>query len=62
MAKTIELPNPHKVSEVICVQCGERWFAVRPVGTLLKNLECGGCGYGYVIETGETIVEGRDED
>lgn len=42
-------------SEVICVKCYERWIAVRPSQTLLKDLECSNCGHGYVIETGEEI-------
>ena len=46
---------PHKVSVVICLKCLHRWVAVRPVGTLLKELECKNCGAGYVIETGEDI-------
>lgn len=47
---------PHKVSEVICVKCGHRWIAVRPEDTMLKDLECPGCGVaGYVIETGEEV-------
>lgn len=46
---------PHRVSEVICVKCGQRWFAVRPTATLLKELECNKCGAGFVIETGEII-------
>lgn len=54
----LEKNLPHKVSEVICVQCGKRVICVRPVGTLLKNLECSGCGrVGYIIETGEEIGE-----
>lgn len=49
---------PHKVSEVICVKCVYRWLAVRPVVTLLKDLECPNCRQqGYVIETGEVINE-----
>lgn len=52
----IEENLPHKVSEVICVGCGKRWIAVRPMTTLLKDLECPQCGkQGYVIETGEII-------
>lgn len=52
----IEEKMPHKVSEVICVRCCRRWLAVRPKGTLLKSLECPGCGQtGGVIETGEEI-------
>ena len=46
--------TPHRVSEVMCIRCHKRWFAVRPVETLLKELECKSCGKGYVIETGET--------
>lgn len=53
----IEANVPHKVSEVICVKCGKRWICVRPIGTLLKNLECENCGAGFVIETGEDIEE-----
>ena len=48
---------PHKLSEVICVHCGKRWISVRPVGTLLKDLECENCGSGFVIETGEVMEE-----
>jgi hypothetical protein len=47
--------QPHKLSEVICVECGERWLAIRPEGTLLKELECKICGQGFIIETGEII-------
>lgn len=47
---------PHKVSEVICIDCKYRWIAVRPAVTLLKDMECPHChSQGYVIETGETI-------
>jgi hypothetical protein len=54
----IEEYKPHKVSEVICVFCGYRCIDVRPVGVLLKNLECGGCRrVGGVIETGEVMDE-----
>ena len=48
----------HRVSEVICVKCTYRWLAVRPITTLLKDLECPWCGkQGFVIETGEIINE-----
>ena len=54
----IEENTPHKVSEVICIECKHRWIAVRPTTTLLKNLECARCGLqGYVIETGEIMEE-----
>ena len=49
--------EPHKVSEVICVKCFERWLAVRNVKTKLQELECIKCGRGFVIETGEIIEE-----
>ncbi len=50
----------HRVSEVICVKCAYRWFAVRTVNTLLKDLECPWCGkQGFVIETGEIINENK---
>ena len=47
---------PHKVSEVVCIQCLKRWIAVRPVKTKLVDLECPCCHkQGYAIETGEEI-------
>lgn len=56
MEISIEENMPHKVSEVMCINCKHRWIAVRPTNTLLKNLECPQCGlHGYVIETGEVI-------
>ena len=52
----IEENLPHKVSEVICINCKHRWIAVRPCANKLKDLECPQCGkQGYVIETGEII-------
>lgn len=56
----IEENLPHKISEVICLGCLKRWIAVRPMATLLKDLECPQCHKkGYVIETGE-IIETED--
>lgn len=56
--KDINENKPHKVSEVICLSCLNRWIAVRPVGTKLKELECPCCHtQGFVIETGEVIKE-----
>ena len=50
----IEESLPHKTSEVVCLGCLKRWIAVRPMATLLKDLECiGSHKQGYVIETGE---------
>lgn len=58
MEISIEENLPHKVSEVICVDCKYRWIAVRPAETLLKDLECPQCGLqGYVIETGEQLKD-----
>jgi len=48
--------EPHKVSEVVCLNCKHRWIAVRHVKTLLKELQCPhrGCR-GFAIETGEIM-------
>lgn len=51
----INSTEPHKSSEVICVKCHFRWYAVRHIDTFLKQLECKNCGPGYVIETGEDM-------
>lgn len=59
MSKIIDMESnlEHKVSEVICIQCGYRWIATRPSQTLLKQLECPNCNEpGYTIETGEEIL------
>lgn len=54
----IEEQMPHKVSEVICINCKHRWIAVRPCISRLKDLECAGCHkQGCVIETGEVFEE-----
>jgi hypothetical protein len=46
------------VSEVICVKCGHRYIYVRPEETLLKIMDCGGCGLiGFIIETGQVLKE-----
>ena len=53
----IEKNMIHKISETICIKCGHRQIDVRPEGTMLKDLECPGCGLiGYIIETGEEII------
>ena len=64
MAKVIDITSnePHKSSEVICVKCGVRWYAVRHVDTWLRDLECKACGTGFVIETGEDITKPLDAD
>jgi nitrite reductase/ring-hydroxylating ferredoxin subunit len=48
---------PHTVSEVMCVKCRQRWIAIRPSKTLLKELECPKHHVGFVIETGQVIDE-----
>lgn len=54
--ESIDKNIEHKVSEVICINCKHRWYAVRPKTTLLKELECPQCSkQGYVIETGEIL-------
>ena len=53
----IERRMPHIASEVMCVKCLKRWYAVRPEVTRLVDLECENCGPGYVIETGEQVME-----
>ncbi len=54
----LDAMRPHKVSEVMCINCKHRWIAVRLTVTLLKQLECPKCGeQGYAIETGEVIDE-----
>ena len=48
----------YKTSTVICLHCLRRWVSVRPVETLLVDIECPECGLpGAVIETGEEIQE-----
>lgn len=58
------------ISEVLCCKCFERWIAVRPSVTLLKDLECPRCKFtGAVVETGQELYyeeieddEGEDND
>ena len=55
---SIESRMEHTVSEVVCLKCLNRWIAVRPSNVLLKQLECKCGAVGFVIETGETIING----
>lgn len=64
MTKVVDISDnqPHKVSEVICVHCGWRWLALRPVTVMLKELECPDCkNQGYVIETGEELPDEHEQ-
>lgn len=54
-AVDFEAELPHKFSEVVCLKCLHRTISVRPIGVLLKNLECETCGPGFIIETGEEM-------
>lgn len=48
----------HKVEELICVKCLQRWIGVFPEGTLLKDIECPKCKeQGFVIATGQELGE-----
>lgn len=49
-----------RMSELICVKCGQRFISWRPKGTRLKDIECENCGAGYIIETGE-IIDDEEE-
>lgn len=69
MNKVIQFPvriktyEPCKFSEVVCLKCLHRQISVRPVGTLLKTLQCAECGeQGYIIETGEELNVEYDEE
>ena len=58
MNEFLEEMSPHKVSEVVCLKCLKRWWAVRPEDTMLISLECPSCSStGFVIETGENIKQ-----
>lgn len=53
-----EEDKPHKVSMVVCLNCGKRWIAVRPLGTKLTDLECPQCHtQGAATETGEELED-----
>ena len=53
-----EEDKPHKVSMVVCLNCGKRWVAVRPLGTKLTDLECPQCHIqGAATETGEELED-----
>lgn len=48
----------YKTSEVVCLKCLQRWIAVHPESTKLKDLECPKCKkQGFTIETGEELKE-----
>lgn len=52
----IDEKKEHIVSEVICINCKQRFLDVRLKETKLKDLECPKCKQkGYIIETGQYI-------
>ena len=56
-----EEDKPHKVSTVVCLSCGKRWVAVRPLGTKLTDLECPQCHtQGAATETGEELEDSEE--
>ena len=57
----IETNLSHDVSELICLKCLSRWIGVYPSDVLLKDIECTCGAIGYVIKTGQTIVDGGDD-
>ncbi len=60
--KTLESSLEHEVAEVICLKCLNRWIAVYPQDTLLKDIECK-CGFiGAVIKTGQTLNIDTDDE
>lgn len=55
----IEETYDHIISELICINCKERFLDIRPLKIWLKDLECPKCHeIGYLIETGEVVSQG----
>jgi hypothetical protein len=62
MGKVIDFESnmPHEVAELICLKCYNRAIHVYPESCLLKDLECK-CGEtGYLIKTGQTLLEDKE--
>lgn len=53
---------PHEIAELICLKCFNRAIHVLPESTLLKDLECKCGAIGYLIKTGQTIIEADKEE
>lgn len=49
--------QPHIVQELMCLNCKDRWIAVFPEKTLLKNLICNCGAKGNIIGTGQVLHE-----
>lgn len=56
--------RPHRVMEVICIACGNRYLSCHLSCTCLKDLSCARCECkGMIIATGcETILEEKGND
>ena len=48
---------PHEAAELICLKCFHRWIGVYPETLLLKDIECTCGSVGFVIKTGQTIID-----
>lgn len=47
----------HEVAELICLKCLNRWIGVYPSKALLKDAECECGAIGFIVKTGQTILE-----
>ena len=64
MAKiyNIEEGLNYLISELICINCKERFLDVRPMNVWLKDCTCPKCQEkGYLIDTGEFIPDKQYE-
>ena len=60
--KNVIIKYPHEVCELICLKCLDRWIGVFAEGIPLKDMTCT-CGEkGYIIKTGQTILESEVEE
>ena len=59
MSDTVyEMPFPHIVQEVICINCNKRFINVRPTAVWLKECECPKCNQaGFLIATGQDLPD-----
>ena len=51
----IEEFRPHIDGKAVCLQCGHRWHAIAPVGTV--ELECTECGTWKGVFEGMTVPD-----
>lgn len=64
--EVLEMMQEHDeivVAELICLKCLHRWVGVYPLDVALKDIPCAKCeATGYVIETGQELPNGEDDD